>query len=212
MKIKVLTVCLLIPCCCFSQVRTEEYGTVEVEAEHFTIAEKDEIRKWYVIDSQTALLYKDVDTLQCSGAGGNTFIAVLPDTRRTHGDKLVAGENFSNEPGEMAVVSYNVRFTSAGRYYVWVKAFSTGTEDNGIHVGLNGKWPESGRRMQWCEGKNQWTWASKQRTEVNHCGEEKLIYLDVPSPGNHVISFSMREDGFRFDKFVLSKKWQVPED
>ena len=31
-------------------------------------------------------------------------------------------------------------------------------------MGLDGKWPESGQRLQWCEGKRSWQWESKQRT------------------------------------------------
>ena len=66
--------------------------------------------------------------------------------------------------------------------------------------------------MQWCEDKNQWTWASKQRTAQEHCGVERLIYLQIDNPGLHKISFSMREDGFEFDKWILSKEYQVPEN
>jgi hypothetical protein len=210
MKLKLLIALIMLPALAFSQQVTEKDGKVMMEAEHFFKQEKDEIRKWYIIDYQSALLYKGVDTVQCKTAGGNTFIAVLPDTRITHDDRLIQGINFTNEPGKMAVVSYKIHFTNPGKYYVWVRAFSTGSEDNGLHVGLNGEWPESGKRMQWCEGKNQWTWASKQRTEANHCGEERLIYLEIPNPGEHIISFSMREDGFRFDKFILSNTYQEP--
>lgn len=212
MKINCLFFFFLIPYLTFSQVFIEKNGQVSVEAEQFYSQEKDEIRKWYIIDNQSALLYKGVDTVQCAGAGENAFISVLPDTRTTHDDKLIHGENFSNEPGKMAIVNYKIHFSNTGKYYVWVKAYSTGTEDNGIHVGLDGEWPVSGQRMQWCEGKEQWSWASKQRTEANHCGEEKLIFLDITSPGDHIISFSMREDGFRFDKFLLSKTWEFPLD
>lgn len=211
-KIQFLFFALLMPAFVFSQNPVEKKGTVTVEAEHFFKQEKDDIRKWYVIDEQTALLYKGTEPVQCENAGGNQFIAILPDTRQTHDDKLISGENFSNEPGQMAIVSYKVQFENPGKYFVWVRAYSAGSEDNGIHVGLNGTWPESGQRMQWCEGKNQWTWASKQRTEEVHCGEEQLIFLEIPTPGEHVISFSMREDGFRFDKFVLSKTYRKPED
>jgi len=55
-------------------------------------------------------------------------------------------------------------------------------------------------RMQWCSGKNAWTWESKQRTNANHCGVAEQIFINVPSAGIHTISFSMREDGFEMDK------------
>ncbi len=104
-----------------------------------------------------------------------------------------------------------IQFNIAGKYYVWVRTFSTGSEDNGVHVGLNDNWPESSQRMQWCEGKDSWTWASKQRTEHVHCGEEKLIYLIIENPGIHNIMFSMREDGFTMDKWAMSLEYSNPE-
>ncbi len=187
----------------------EKNGYVEVEAEAFESQELDAIRKWYPIsaDSPAAQL---TDTGKYQHASGGSYIQVLPDTRKTHDDKLIHGENFSNEPGKIAVLHYQVKFNNAGKYYVWARAFSTGSEDNGLHTGINGEWVESGQRMQWCEGKNQWTWASKQRTTEEHCGVEKLIYLQVDQPGIHTISFSMREDGFAFDKWVMSTAYQIP--
>ncbi len=180
---------------CSRRISSEINGRVEVEAEHFTAQTKAERRKWVIVKDQHASL-----------ASGESYIECRPDTRVTHDDKLIPGENFSNIAGEMAVLSYQVNFKTTGRYYVWVRAYSTGSEDNGIHVGLDGQWPESGKRMQWCEGKNAWTWESKQRTQAVHCGEPYLIYLDVEAAGRHIVQFSMREDGFEFDKFLLTRE------
>jgi hypothetical protein len=82
----------------------------------------------------------------------------------------------------------------------------TGSEDNGLHVGLDGQWPESGQRMQWTGNHGQWQWDSRQRTERQHSGELGKIWLDVDEPGLHTIMFSMREDGFEFDRFLLTKE------
>ncbi len=73
-----------------------------------------------------------------------------------------------------------------------------------MHVGIDGDWPASGQRMQWCTGKQSWHWESKQRTEQEHCGEPYKIYLDIEQPGEHTIAFSMREDGFEFDKWMMT--------
>ncbi|CAH8296762.1 hypothetical protein MFUCSW5_90013 [Mariniflexile fucanivorans] len=75
-----------------------------------------------------------------------------------------------------------------------------------MHVGLDEKWPESGARMQWCDGKNKWTWSSAQRVPENHCGTPDTIYLDFNDAGEYIISFSMREDGFEMDRFILTKR------
>jgi hypothetical protein len=194
-----------------TMVFNEKNGIVAVEAENFFQQTCDEIRKWYVFDKNTTTDLQDVDDNHSATASGIKYIEILPDTRTSREDKLIHDENFSNVPGKMAIISYKVNIENPGRYYVWARIFSTGAEDNGIHVGLNGKWPESGQRMQWCEGKNEWTWASRQRTDSVHCGEERLIYLDFSKAGEHIVSFSMREDGFEIDKFILSKEYIIPE-
>jgi len=193
------------------QVFEEKNGILAVEAEKFSRQTKSDVRKWYLIDMDFSTELPDPDGHHATTASGKKYLECLPDTRVTHDDKLTAGENFSNKAGERAVLHYQVFINNPGRYYVWVRAFSTGTEDNGIHVGIDGAWPESGQRMQWCEGKNEWTWDSKQRTKEVHCGEPELIYLDIDQPGIHNIQFSMREDGFEFDKFVLKKVYEKPE-
>ena len=180
-------------------------GLVVLEAEDFASQEADEIRRWYRVSiNQTPDVGSDGDENHAATASGGTYLEILPDTRRNHDEELIHGENFSNDPGKLAILHYPVEFSTPGRYYVWVSAYSTGTEDNGVHVGINGTWPESGQRMQWCEGKNRWRWESKQRTEAVHCGEPYKIFLDVPSPGLHTLSLSMREDGFEMDQLLLT--------
>jgi len=181
-------------------------GMVAVEAEYFFKQSANKIRKWYRISKkQHVNVGRDEDKQHVYDASNNGYLEILPDERVTHSDKLIRGENFSNKPGEVGVLNYKIKFNTAGRYYVWVRAFSTGSEDNGLHVGLNDEWPESGRRIQWCKGKNEWTWSNNQRTKEVHCGVPHQIYLDIKKAGMHTITFSMREDGFEFDKFQLTK-------
>ncbi len=190
----------------------EKDGLVVVEAEHFVGQSIDSIRQWYRLDQQVTEGPKpDIDPSHAHSASGQAYLEILPDTRTNHSEKLIPGENFTNSAGEMAVLHYLVYFNNPGKYYVWVRAYSTGSEDNGIHVGLDGQWPASGQRMQWCKGKKQWTWESKQRTAEVHCGVAEQIYLDIPTAGWHEITFSMREDGFEFDKWILSKAYKLPE-
>lgn len=191
-------------------IAVERNGVLAVEAEHFESQSRDNKREWYVFDNATTgTPTPDPDPNHSNGASGNGYLEILPDTRVTHGDPLTS-ESFSDQPGRVAIVNYKVKFTSPGKYFVWVRAHSTGTEDNGVHVGIDGTWPASGQKMQWCNGKRQWTWESKQRTGANHCGEPQRIFINVPTAGVHTISFSMREDGFEMDKFVLSKTYTKP--
>ncbi len=198
------------PTPCEDKVFEERNGVAAVEAEDFVSQSKTGKRRWYVLDgSNGGTPTPDPDPSHHNGASKGGYLEILPDTRVTHGDPL-NGDNFSNDPGKHAIIDYKVKFSSAGKYFVWVRAYSSGSEDNGVHVGINGTWPDSGQRLQWCSGKNQWTWESKQRTNANHCGEAQRIFINVPSAGVHTISFSMREDGFEMDKFVLSKAYNKP--
>ena len=202
---KAQTTLLNIPVVDDQVVFEEKDGIVAVEAEYYYKQSKFEIRQWYITSkNETPKVGRDDDGPHCYGASNNAYLEILPDERVTHSDKLEHGNNFTNEPGIMAIVHYKVKINTPGRYYVWVRALSTGGEDNGIHVGLNDQWPPHGQRMQWCEGKGNWTWASKQRTKEVHCGVAKEIYLDIEKAGVHDIQFSMREDGFEFDKFILT--------
>lgn len=194
---------LIVIGCASQKIHIEKNGFLRVEAEDFYLQTNDSVRKWYVIDKDFSTDLKDADASHFKSASKKTYIEILPDTRQTHDDKLIRKENFNNTPG-MAVVHYKVNISTPGRYYIWAKAFSTGPEDNGVHVGFNGKWPDSGKRMQWCKGKRSWYWESKQRTKEVHCGIEHTIYLDIDKVGEHVIQFSMREDGFEMDQWLMT--------
>ena len=133
------------------------------------------------------------------------YLEMLPDTRVTDEDPIAEGESIYNMRGTGPTLDYRVYFNNPGTYYVWVRAYSTGGEDNGIHVGIDGDYPDSGYRIQFCAGKNQWTWSSALRDSGGEvCGVPLAAQIEVPSAGEHTISFSAREDGFEFDKFVLS--------
>lgn len=205
MRCCLLAVFFFLPALAAEPAPVERDGVLTVEAEDFQRQTHDTIRRWYRVGETAPGIQPDSDPPHADSASGGVYIEALPDTRSTHDDKLIRGENFSPQPGKMAVLEYDVEFSTPGRYYVWVRAYSTGPEDNGIHVGIDGQWPESGQRMQWCKGKNAWTWESAQRTEAVHCGERGKIWIDVPSAGPHTILFSMREDGFEMDQWMLTQ-------
>ncbi len=188
-----------------SLIFEERKGIVAVEAEYFYKQTKTDVRAWYrTTKIGEANITPDSDPVHIEGASNSAYIEVLPDSRSSHSDELKREENFTEKAGSMAVVHYKVKFNQPGRYYVWVRAYSSGSEDNGVHVGMEGEWPSNGKRMQWCDGKHQWTWASMQRTKEQHCGVPHQIFLDVDSIDIHDIQFSMREDGFEMDKFILT--------
>ena len=188
-------------------------GLVAFEAEHFHKQEEVGLRAWHLTTgSRLPGLKPDPDDPHVLGASGGAYLEILPDSRWTHNEELIRGQNFSNEPGKLAILSYKVYFNNPGRYHVWARVYSTGSEDNGMHFGLNGQWPESGQRWQTVK-KRDWQWDSRQRTEEVHVGVPGLLYLDIPTPGQHIISVSMREDGTELDRILLTSDPQyIPED
>ena len=175
--------------------------TILVEGEDYVAQRLDEVRQWCRSDDCP-------DGWERPGSNG--YAIVIPDTRRSHDDELIRGENFTNIGGQMAILSYDVEFPDAGRYFLWVRTHAMGSEDNGIHAGINGEWPESGARVQYCEGRGRWFWDSRQRTHDHHCGVRGGLWLDVPTAGKHRVEFSMREDGFSMDSFYLTRSPYMP--
>jgi hypothetical protein len=187
------------------RVLEEQNGLLVVEAEDFARQSHDSIRRWYLTTTQkTPTGMRDPDENHAATASGNAYLEILPDTRKNHSEPLVQNENFTEDPGRMAVLYYPVYFNTPGRYYVWARACPTGSEDNGLHVGLDGQWPATAMKMQWIAKSNAWHWDSKQRTEQVHTGVKYRIYLDVKEPGYHTVLFSMREDGFEMDRWLMS--------
>jgi len=129
-------------------VERSSSNDIRVEAESFASQRLTNKRKWCRSDECPS-------SWQAFETENSGYTAIIPDTRLTHDDALIRGENFSGQAGDMSVASYKVEFPMAGRWYVWVRTFSRGSEDNSVHVGLNGQWPESGARMQFCPGRNQ---------------------------------------------------------
>lgn len=189
------------------KVHKQSNGIVVVEAEEFDAVDRQDHRTWHLTTKDKAPDVKpDPDPSHAEGAQGRGYLELLPDTRVTHADPLVNGVSFTNTPGQCSVLYYPVEFTEAGRYFVWVRMNCTGSEDNGLHLGLDGTWPESGARMQFTGKHGEWQWDSRQRTDKVHTGVLGQIWLDIDKPGLHTIMFSMREDGFEFDRFLLTKK------
>lgn len=181
-------------------------NNIVIEAEDFESQTKTKRRKWYIVSKdEKPKVKKDSDKPHLIGASKEKYIELLPDTDYDIKGNKVEGKTYSRTPGVMAILTYNVDFKIPGRYYVWVKGYSTSSSDNSIHVGLNNNWPDSGKKMYICEAlRNQWAWSSHRYTNNENCGLRDRIFIDVKKPGINQVMFSMREDGFEFDKFALT--------
>ena len=94
-------------------------GLVAVEAEGFSAQTRTDKRTWHLTSAKgKTTVAPDGDEPHVEGSSGGAYLELLPDTRRTHDDKLIQGENFTNEGGLQAVLTYKVHFSTPGRYYV----------------------------------------------------------------------------------------------
>jgi len=182
----------------------QNFVAIRIEAEDYTTKSE----RWVLTSPGNIPNFQDdPDGPHNHSASGKANLELLPDTRVTHSDPVSGGPDGSlwGNPGPGPRIEYMVNMPEAGRYLVYVKTYSTNSEDNGIHVGINGTMPNSGKRIQTC-AKNKWIWTSSQRTNEEHCGVPKQIWLDVQAPGPNKITFYAREDGFELDQFLLLKE------
>lgn len=166
--------------------QTNTTTTILIQAEDYTSLYNGTANKAWIKRSQS----------------GEVGMQLLPDTRRTHSDPLIAGTNFWNYPNSTTpYLTYSIYVPVSGRYLVETRAFSSGTEDNGAHLAVNGNWAL--QRIQWCSGKNSWTYTSALRLNNNHCGVQKSAFVNLTA-GNQEIWLGAREDGLFVDKIRLS--------
>jgi len=97
-------------------------------------------------------------------------------------------------------MDYQVDFDQAGTYYVHVRGNANHevngqNDDNSIHVGLNGSGGTADKMRYW-----YWEFEWKRDTD-----DGPVATLNVPSPGVHTLNVWMYEDGFIFDKIVLTQ-------
>ena len=124
-----------------------------------------------------------------AGASGGRSLVALPD----NGTLL-------RSPNGNPKLSYDVQFTQAGTYYVWLRGWGdTSTTRDGksdsVYIGINGQFPsDDGEIGQFPAG---WHWT--QRTRQN-----AIATLQIPSAGNHTVNLWMREDGLALDKLILT--------
>jgi hypothetical protein len=174
----------------------EENGLLCIEAENYAEMKPSTFHKYKHVHQ-----WRFRDDVQ--GFSGSGFMQALPDERPE--DKNGPGSPRDNSGAEL---SYPVRITSGGAYYVYVRGMSIGGESNGIHVGVDGKLAgmEAGAsNMSGFRPHNQWCWENRRKEGY---AEPATIML---TRGDHIIHVWNRDDGFRFDKIMLTLSKACPE-
>jgi hypothetical protein len=91
-------------------------------------------------------------------------------------------------------LDYRVRFATAGTYRVWIRAKAGSLADNSLHAGLNG----AAHTTLSSTKLKSLNWTNLQE------GASAAATIIVPSPGVHMFSLWMREDGYSVDRVVLT--------
>ena len=181
----------------------DDYVAIVLEAEDFVSGDD----RWVLTEPGTPTQQDDPDPNHTLGASGGAYLELLPDIRVKHGDPFGPPRGLWAEAGEGPTLTYAADFPEVGRYHAHVRLYSTGSEDNGIHIGLNDEWPESGAEMQGCTaGHKAWRWTSRQRGAGGFaCGIDHTAWVTVTETGPQIVGVSAREDGFEIDRVMLIK-------
>lgn len=137
------------------------------------------------------------------GFSGTGYVSAEPNTGAGGGD---APNTFTNASG----LDYFINFPVAGRYYMWARG-STANDggNNSFHFTIDNVSPDEftrrvGNRINNWGGDpsnvNKFGWVN----DANGTGTLSVARIDIATPGTHVLSVWMREDGFRLDKMVLT--------
>ena len=95
-----------------------------------------------------------------------------------------------------AELQYQVQFPAAGTYHVWLRGYAANSNDNAVHVGLNGAAVTTSDRMS-LPTFGAWAWFKSTM-------DGPVATLAIPGAGVHTINVWMREDGLYIDRLLLT--------
>lgn len=104
-------------------------------------------------------------------------------------------------------LSYEVHFSTAGLYYLWLKGAADNADADSVHYGLDGSALSSGSNdsavlLQ----SGSFTWQSTRNDGAR-------LAIAVPSAAAHTVDLWMREDGARIDRLLLTyDESYIPDD
>jgi CubicO group peptidase (beta-lactamase class C family) len=146
----------------------EQNGQVVLEAEHFTTASpRTDVGPWQVASAQ-------------SGFVGDGYITMPSGPCST--------ATWSNG----AEATYNVKLSTTGDYYLWLRRYITGSLDNAAYAGVDGK--QVGSLVDNSgSSPNKWAW-------YRHGTK-----LSFASAGQHTLSIRRGDRGYKIDRILLTK-------
>ncbi len=127
------------------------------------------------------------DRVSHGQASGQALMTANPNSNQTF------DTNYSSASPELAVP---VRFATTGTYHVWVRGLGPSANDDSLHVGLDGAATASSDRITGFTNALGWS---------RNTMDGPVATLQVSQAGVHTLHVWMREDGFSFDKLILTR-------
>jgi hypothetical protein len=119
-----------------------------------------------------------------SGYTGTAYLQALPDI-----DILLQTSAITDSPA----ANYPIHFTTPGTYTVWSRSNAPNAAGDSLYVGLNGQLVSVTG-----SGPGEWDWANQQIPS----GEPAT--LSIGTSGLYTLTASIREDGLRLDRLLLT--------
>ncbi len=153
-------------------------GIVSIEAEHFNAKTPYSTHSW--ISNVTA------------GSSGNGAMKATPNS------KVSVTANYA--PNNSPRLDFDVNFVKTGTHYVWVRGYGPDLGSDSIHIGLDDRAVPSAGSMKSFSPNKSWIWCG----DAEGTGVLAPATINIVSTGIHTINAWMREDGFIFDKIVIT--------
>ncbi len=169
-------------------------GSLRVSVEAEDASTRDNL--WVRVDSLSADQGSngDSDGHHANSASAGAYLELLPDERIYANDVSATGDAWQL-PGAGPRADYLIDFPRAGEWEVHLRAYSTGPEDDRIHVGVDGNFGAT-LIIDLCNQRDEWVWST--------CEQDDAPAIDVPSTGLHTVSLAGLDDGFELDRIVLA--------
>lgn len=151
----------------------ESGGTVTFEAEQYELASTTSTHRWEPITTRP-------------GFAGASAMAALPDV----------GASALSSINSAAGLTYRVRFSAPGTYYLWMRGRSPNGAGNSLHSGIDGRTSSTSKLNGFPS--NGFGWIGRAPN-----GERATIM--VTNEGVHTIHLWMREDGLAVDRIHLTR-------
>ncbi len=147
---------------------------VSIESTAFDANTANGSHDWVSIGDANATLGQAMQTTPNSGTNNNTGYV-------------------ANSPR----LDFDVNFVTTGTHYVWIRGMAppTSGSNDSIHIGLNGAEVATADRISGFGTGYGWS---------NNTMDSVVATIDVATPGIHTVNAWMREDGFIFDKLLLT--------